>query len=271
MFCKNCGNQIDDNAAFCPVCGTALKEPASAPAAPTTANTTAPAAPSAASVIFQSIMSNLVRVFKEFFSCDVMKGLATAAKSTTHEWAVLLFAYVLIFSLSVPIVIKCALGSIAYFGSYIAAMAKFGPIFGISLLVALIANAAIFFGLFVQIKLIHKKNVSIISVLNAAEYAMLPITLACLINMLLALIWAPLAIMTFITAFIMQTILLYVGLQKLDKLEKSPFYTFTLVSFVCVCVVIGVAALLYNSCLSSILSGMTDSLLGGGLFSSLLS
>lgn len=32
MFCKNCGNQVDDNAAFCPNCGTVLnnQQPATA-------------------------------------------------------------------------------------------------------------------------------------------------------------------------------------------------------------------------------------------------
>ena len=37
MFCKNCGNAIDEGAAFCPKCGTATQEnaaPAAAPAAP---------------------------------------------------------------------------------------------------------------------------------------------------------------------------------------------------------------------------------------------
>lgn len=239
MYCRNCGELIEENAAFCSKCGTPVGETANfVTAQPVQVKTNV-------------VVNRIVEIFKSFFSNNVIKGLGTAANSLTHEWAVLLAAYVLFFSLSVPIALKSAISSIAYVGSYISSAFEFGSIFATGLLVSILVNAVIVFAAFLQVKVIYKKDVSIISVLNVVEYASLPVILVSLANMLIGIIWVPLAVILFITAIIMQVILLYAGIQKFGKLEKTPFYVFSLTSFVCVILITIISFLLYKNCLTS--------------------
>lgn len=45
MFCKNCGQQIEDDTEFCPNCGAKVKEDAPAQSAPTYTNQNQPVQP----------------------------------------------------------------------------------------------------------------------------------------------------------------------------------------------------------------------------------
>lgn len=240
MFCKNCGNQIDENSQFCPSCGTATGEAA------------APAPQPAKS----DMALGLSNALKAFFSSNVTKGIGASALSRTNEWIVFLAAYLLGFAVGVPIIFKSAIGSVDYIGEYASSIFKFGPLFATSLLVAVIARALTVLGLFVQLKLVHKADISFTAILNIVEYASLPITVACLLNIISGLIFVPAAIIIFITAIIMQVILLYIGMQKAVRLEKSPFYPFSAVSLICVALIAAIAFALYKSCISSAIADL---------------
>lgn len=194
---------------------------------------------------------------KAFFSSNVTRGIGDAAKSTSHEWAILFGAFVLAFALSVPLFLKGAMPA----GT--SSIIPFGSFFGMSLLIGLISVAVISAGAFLQVRLFHGKTVSFVSALNAAAYASIPVTIAFVLNILLGLIWTPLAVIVLLCAVFMQVVLMYVGVQKLAKLEKSPFYGFSVVTFVASAIILGAAVLLYKQCIMSALSGMLSSALGG--------
>lgn len=44
--------------------------------------------------------------------------------------------------------------------------------------------------------------------------------------MIFGFIWAPFIIVFFVVALVLTAVLLYVGMQKLDKLDKSPFMAY---------------------------------------------
>lgn len=216
--------------------------------------------------MFKTILEHLVAALQRFFSQDVLGGLHIAAKSSTWEWAPLALAYVLFFALSVPIFAKTAVrhmaASSSVVGKAFSSVISFGGFFGMSLLVAIIAIAMIAAGLFFLVRVVHKKDTTITALLNTVMYASLPLILASLLNMLLSLIWTPLAIFVFLTAVVMQLLLLYNGLQELIASEKPSFYMFSLVSFVCLAVIVGVAGLLYKQCLADTLTSLMSNAIG---------
>lgn len=265
MFCPKCGNQIADSAAFCPLCGASVSQPAAQPAQPSVQPVQQAAQPVQPAVP-NPLVENLLKALKSFFSKDILGGLTNASRSTTMEWIPVVAAYVLFFALSVPIFAKFTVrhmtSSIAMVGSALSSAVPFGSFFGMSLLVAVIAMAMIVGGAFFQVRILQKKAVAFGAVINVVAYASLPVILAVILNMLLSLIWTPLAILVFVAAVIMQILLLYTGLQKLSEAEEPSFYSFSLVTFVCVAVILGLSALLYKNCLESMVNNLVGNTLG---------
>ena len=72
-------------------------------------------------------------------------------------------------------------------------------------------------------KLILKKNVNIMNVFNVVAVSWIPVTCACIVNIVLAFIWTGFISVFNITGFVAMAILLYAGMQKLEKLTSSPF------------------------------------------------
>ncbi len=280
MFCEKCGNQLPEGATFCSQCGARVatentQTAQSVPEAPVVPAAPAPAAAPAAAPAQNPMIARMLSSLRSFFSTGVTRELKDTAQSQTHEWAIFLAAYLIGFALMVPVNLKEAASKISMVGSYAASAIPFGSFFGLSLLVAVIANAALVFGTYFQIRVLHRRNVSLISVLNTVEYASLPVIFAFFANLLLGLIWTPLTTVVLLTAVLMQVILLYVGLQKLAKLEKSPFYGFSLVLLVQISIILGLAFVCYKAGFQAVVSDLVSSsmkslggMLGGksGLF-----
>ena len=249
MFCSHCGSQVPDGAAFCAACGTpangqgAAVQTAVAPAAPV--------APAAGSTVFKDFLG----MVKGFFSKDVMKTVGVEAKSTGKEWIVALALSVLMFALATTVNVIEMVGStgfkmMGYMG------AGFFKIFGIGLLVGLITAGATFGAVYLLMAAFMKKKVSPMAILNLIGVATLPLTVCQVLNMLLGVIWFPLVVVASIVAVLMSVLMLYVGVQKMEKLDKSPFYPFVLVLALVIIVAGLFGYLLYKGVATTALAGL---------------
>ena len=248
MFCYQCGKEFPEGAAFCPNCGASASGPAAATAVATAA------APSAASTMFKSFLN----ILKGVFSKDAVKTVGAQAKNTGFEWIIGIVLAVLSFALATPVnivegftqLIKEAVGEM---GSYILDYIElpFFSFFGVSLLIGAMVLGTVVAGLWLLAKLVTKKNVSWVCVLNLVATATLPLSACYITNMLLGLIWVPLAILVSNVALIMTLVLLYAGFQKLEKPEVSPFYPYS--AFVAVVMIVAcvLSFLLYKGVITS--------------------
>ncbi|MEE0928819.1 MAG: zinc ribbon domain-containing protein [Acutalibacteraceae bacterium] len=255
MFCKNCGSNIPENVKFCAACGTPVEGVATAEVNPS------PAEPKKANPIF----ANLLKVLKEFWIRPVPTVVASA-KSTTHEWSLLAAIEVILYALATAVVglemmsqlMKALIGGYA---GYINAgdLFPFLTVFGIGLAVGAVAYFGTSLGFWVLLAKVLKKNASFVSVLNMVAAATLPLAAISIVNMLFGLVYSPITVALFVAALVMSVACLYVGIQKLDKLDKSPFYGFGTVLAI-VIVVAFLMGLLYLAVVGNSIGNLTSAM-----------
>ena len=270
-FCKFCGNKLEPGALFCPKCGNKL-------------DGTAPAKQASAGQ--PQIISETLGTLKTFVTKSPDAAVSRAAKSTGLSWTIFGGLSILAFMFALPTNIHQflyntamsvfrktmnaagALGNIP--GNYMSQVRSgvrqgIGQIhnWGLGLLWSLLIGAFVFFGLsfaiFGAIKLIHKKDVKLFSVFNMVSVAALPLTCVYLLNLLIGLIWVPLAMILTACAAILSLILLFNGFQKLAAFDKRPTLTFV----GCVCAVVVVIGLIGAIVISSKISGLAGAIAGG--------
>ncbi len=283
MFCKNCGAAIADGTRFCAACGATVEAPAAAPAAaPVQAQ--APVYAQApvqgqAPVYVQQVyvqappsptMTNFVAWMKSFF----VKPIATigsAAKSNSHEWTLFMAIAIVSYALGTAVVgaemvsqlIHSIAGSMASFVP-LGTLYPFFAILGIGLLVGAVAFFGVSFGIWLLVSQIFKKQASIINVFNMVAVASLPLAAINILNMLFGLVYSPLTLILFLAAVMMTVICLYTGIQKFDKLDKSPFYGFSIV-LVIVMLVVCLLGSLYLTVIGNHLMSSAGSMMGSAL------
>ena len=221
------------------------------------------------------IVKNYIARIKGVFSKNTVKAVGEAAKSNEIEWVLLLVTNVIIFALSMAITVKhgwsVLLKPINDVMSMFMSGFSFDKILGFFplLLSGLFLGAITYFlmsgAIFVSMKFIMKKNVNIMGVFNLVATAALPLSAAYILSTLFSFIWMPSAIIFTVTAFAITTVLLYAGIQKLDKLDKSPIYVYAGVWFVVVVVLMIVVSIIMKLVFNSMASNITDSL--GGMSS----
>ncbi len=254
MFCYNCGKEMPEGSAFCANCGAAANgQPAAA----------VPVAVEKKPSLFASFLA----ILKSVFSKNVVKTVGAQAKNTGKEWmiggALSVLSFALAFALNVlegldaliSFALDSAAGSMGAMGAMMSqvkgqimdALAyPFFSFFGAGLLVGLITFAAAVAGIWLLTKLVAKKDASWICVLNLVATATIPLSACYVANMLLGLIWFPLPIVISLLAMCMTIVLLYVGFQKLEKPEVSPFYPYTALVAVLVVVAFGIGSLVFK-------------------------
>ncbi len=263
MFCYQCGKEIPEGAAFCPSCGASSNgQPAPQAAAPVA---TAEAKPSAA----MKVLNSFLAILKGVFSKDIVKTVGAQAKNTGYEWIIGIALSVLAFALATPVnilqgftqLIKSVAGEM---GSYVLQYIQFPflGLLGVSLVIGIAVVGVVVAGIWLLAKLVTKKNVSWLCVLNLVATATLPLSVCYIANMLLGLIWLPLAMVVSVTALCMTMVLLYAGFQKLEKPVVSPFYPYTAFSAVVVIVAFALSFLLFKGVFTDWATGIAGSAIG---------
>ena len=227
MFCSNCGKNLPEDAKFCNGCGA----PINTVIADSQTGITTSAKPN-------PMFTNFLSVIKGFFSKSPVKVVGESAKSTGMEWIILSAISVVSLALTLEFnamqLLNSILGSAS---SLVGGLFKFGPLFLCGLLIGAVTYFLMSGAIFAAMKLIFKKNVNFISVLNLVGAATLPLSCAYIINMLVGFLWVGFIFVFFTVGTVATSVLLYVGIQKLDKLEKSPFWVYNAIWGIAVLVI----------------------------------
>lgn len=219
----------------------------------------APAAPSQTNIIFSAVGEYI----KGFFSGRVTQTVASAAKSKGLQWLVLALANIIIFMISATLNVKYALWSNTIVDVVASRL--------ISICAVLFANlfigAAVYFALggliFGAMRLVFKKPVPYSSVMNMLGYATLPLTMAFIANIILGLIYVPLSLIVYTVAVIMSFCMLYIGIQKLDSLQKTPYFIFMAIVAITVALALLLTFILYGAIIRSGVAYGAGSLIDG--------
>lgn len=199
---------------------------------------------------------------KVCFTQSFPHGVKKAATEKTPYWLVIMAANAIFMGLSILIMVN------KIFSPINAIMRTYGTSDslipgGYSFLIGFLASLLFFWivvGGTIGLLAICKKTFNFQSVCNVIAVAWLPLTLICIVNMLIGFIYAPLAVLLASVAQIMFYILLYMGIQSLAKFQKSPFLWFSIMMLA--------VLIVYTLILGIILNSMTSSLMesaAGGL------
>lgn len=252
MFCSNCGKNLSEEAKFCDGCG-----------APINVVKVGAEVGNQNTVIAQSspIFRDFLNVIKGFFSKNTVKTVGDAAKSNGMEWIISASISVLTFALAVAVnakqIINSLLGAVSgYVGGYIY---KFGPLFLFGLIIGAVTYFLMSGTIFGAVKLIFKKNTGFVNVLNLVAAATLPLSCVYIANMLLGFIWTGFIIVLFAAGTVSVAVLLYVGIQKLDKFETSPFWAYNAVWAIVVAVIVIIVSIAVSIAVNNTVNSISNS------------
>lgn len=266
MYCVNCGKNLADDAKFCDACGAPVASDQAAPAAEPVAAEAPVITPPVAQVPVakqNAITSGFFKTLKGFFSKNTVRTVGESAKSTGMEWLLTALlcclVYALALALNVKQIIDSTLGALSsMLGGKIY---NFGIWLLYGLLISILSYFLMSFVLFGTVKLVFKKNVNIHCVFNLVATASLPLATAYVLNIILGFIWIPFIFIFSAAALASTAVLLYAGMQKLDKFETSPFAAYSVVWIIVAAVLIIVASI----CIKSAVESLVGNLLGDAM------
>lgn len=227
MFCKNCGNQLPDNAAFCSNCGantgaTQSTQPVQA----------APAKPAQMPLIFKRLIEQVVNFFIRKNPVGVV---ANSSRDTSWSGAIVAALGVLIISLANMVNVNQFIKSSVKkaFGNFVdnSAIAKMFPS-GASFLWTLLTITVLFVSasalVLLTVKVFAKKQITICGAINVVAYAALPMIGVAILNMIFGLIWYVLPIIFMIGASIFTVILIIMSVNKITDSQKTLISNFVI-------------------------------------------
>lgn len=255
MFCSNCGKAVVEGANFCDGCGAPIFA---------NENTEVPVVRPQPAKMPNPMFENFVKRIKGFFSLNAVKTVGEAAQSTGMEWLLLagmaILAYTLAFAANIGQLVSSMFGSFLSDGMYNFGWGLvFGFLFGS--ITYFLMSALIF----LIVKVIYKKQVSIIKVFNMVAVASMPLACVYTLNILCGFVWMPLVVIFSVSGLVATSILLYAGMQKLAKFETSPFLAYVCIWSIVVTVVCIVLAIVANYVVDSMVSSLV-----GNSYTSLL-
>lgn len=297
MFCKNCGKEVKDGAAFCPYCGTSFAaaqpapqqapvQPQVAPAQPQPQVTPqqTPVQPQPQNVNYtqgmpyvapaykqpSDIFPNMGKWIKGFFSKRAVANLDEIVHSQSLAGLIGLLFEVCAAALLVAVIPAKISSSLGYFAPSAGdiLVSFFGSFFKQYIFIALIALAI--FGFIFIVGKINHIQVTSKQVFNLTFYALLPMGLvfgACFVFSLLSVVFGSIMLYILVpVALLMTVILLYNGFLKFANFEVPPFYSFTLFSMVLMLVFFIILVIDISTGVASAISSASSQL--GDLFSS---
>jgi len=234
MFCKFCGKNLPEGAKFCTGCGANLEGGAPASAAPAN-SASASAAAVVSSITSSPIVTNFLNTLKGFFSPKMVETVGKSAQSKGLEWCLTALISILTYAFAFALNMK------AIFGEDGPEEYEFGSMLLFGFLFSVLTFFLFSFALFGALRLVSKKNVGLFNVFNLVATASLLLACVWILNIVLAFLWAPFILITSLAAFFITVLLIYIGMQKIDRFEASPFfaYAIALVAFVFVAILGG--------------------------------
>lgn len=279
MICEKCGKELaDGEVCTCSAENTAAEAPAEEAkqtSLPTGGEVMANAKNAAANIAQNPIVNDIFSTIKRALTSPV-KETAANAKRGDILWVFLAIAELLITAVAFTVslrhlvyvgmkgMLKKAMGSYASsvdisFGKFADGLADIGAgvfkVFGIFLLITVIvfAVAAV---LMLVMTMICKKKTSFSCVCNMLATAYIPSAVLMLGALVFGWIYAPVSVILEIASLASFIILAYLGMQKLDKFDNSPFWVYIIYN----AVMNIVALLVVSGVLGTILSKLTDAL-----------
>ena len=247
MFCSKCGAQLKDDAVFCTACGNPVTK-----------------RPEQNQVVsnggMPSIISNLLNRLVSFFTKnDQVAVVADSVNDNTFSGLILAGFGIIMYALAAMVNVNQGASSI--FGTSAGVSSGLTLLWGF--LTALLVYAAAAGMIFVVLKFICKKDITIQGSSNLVAYASIPMICVFIINMLLGLIWFPLPYIFLAFAFMLTTVLVYSGISKVIGSVKTAF-----IPFVIVAAVVAIVAMLFiclvgksvirDACTGIFSSGLND-------------
>ena len=225
MFCSKCGKQLPDDAVFCSGCGNPVADTQQA----------APVAPRANTASLPPILKRLFEQIVGFFTKKDPVGVVShSITDSTWSGAILLgfgaivtaMASMVNFNQTINMLYKEVTGTVP---DSISEIYPSWTTLGLSLLSAVVIALVTVGMLFVTANFIAKKPLSLCGAVNMVAYASLPLIGAFLLNMILGLIWVPLAIALTAVAALATILILYASFRKIGGFEKAPVGCFMIV------------------------------------------
>lgn len=190
---------------------------------------------------------DIFNLFRRTISKNTIKQVSLSAKENNILWTFVIVLETLINSLALTVVIHRGIYTVLksflkpYFGANMsygdsAAMLKkmglgffslFSRTFIIGIIVFFITVALIY----VLLKICKKKCV-LNNISNMISTAAIPLTFLSVVNLVLCFILPQAALLVYIVAVTSVLLLMYFGIQKLDKFTESPFWIYMAFIFV---------------------------------------
>ena len=242
MFCRKCGQEVSDGAAFCNNCGANLN-PVAAPVAAQGGNDKA-----------INFINSILDIFKGFVTKGPKQLLDKSAKTTGFEWIVL----------AVISMLSCALGLTVntnqLLGEDVVEMLSmidvgFGTMFGINLLASMVSIFVPIGIVWFMLNIVFRAKVDFTTVANNCTIAFLPVSAIYIVNMLVGCIYAPLAFALLLVAIIYGFMLLNYSVEK-SVASYSSDIVYAATSFTTIVLTVLTWVLLYKGVFEDALSSV---------------
>lgn len=284
MYCRQCGAKLPEDAKFCSLCGADQKKDAEEKSVMHIAETRQAAVQGFLKKAKTSnLLSKAVGYGKDFLSADPTRSISKAASSCSRFWLPAIIANIVLFAFAacrnlaqlltrsagwfVHILVEYLRemvpgGSATFFGAeeqlalnVPALYSLFAPLTFIALLVL----ALEFAGMYLPFYMAKQKPDSIHPFLNVLATSTFPLTLTCLVNLLLGLIFPVGTLCTFITALAVHIILLQEGIKQLGTVKISPIWQIAIIGLVMCAILSFALGLAAKSALRDLLDMMAKS------------
>ncbi len=257
MYCKQCGAELSENDKFCGACGAAQETVAEE----TSVAHIAEAGRAAVQGLLKKaetsgLFSEAIQYGKGVLSAEPTRTMDTAASSRSLFWLPAILANMVLFAFAVCHNLAQLLdrgigwfihtlitylkevvpgGSATFFGAEDQLAIDISPLYPLFvplILVVLLVLAVEFVGMYLPFCLAKQKPESVHPFLNVLAVSTLPLTLACLVNLLLGLIFPVATICALVAALLVHITLLQEGMKQLGTLKFSPVWRIALTGFV---------------------------------------